>query len=144
MILLATSRSGELWMVPKTCSAKQQLCTCMKLFCTFLCRFCSTMTWNCHILRRLEDVNCFEFRFLEFNPWKFQQYLTNWLTWNKNNEFWNSVNSLLKRSFPYRRCCRRRRRSSISLSYLGVMGAMWWHKKFALFVSGETAHLPLP
>ena len=44
-------------MVPKTCSAKQQLCTCMKLFCTFLCRFCSTMTCNCHILRRLEDVN---------------------------------------------------------------------------------------
>ena len=26
--------------------AKQQLCTCIRLFCTFLCRFCMTWTWN--------------------------------------------------------------------------------------------------
>ena len=37
--------------------AKQQLCTCIKLFCTLLNRLCTTTTWKCLISRFLEDGN---------------------------------------------------------------------------------------
>ena len=41
----------------------------------------------------------------EFNSRKYHQHLTNWTTWNKNDEFWNSADSLLKRHFRHRSCC---------------------------------------
>ena len=50
--------------------AKQQFCTCIKLFCTFLCRHCTTMTWNCLISRFEKDVNTrqrYSFLFLNFD-----------------------------------------------------------------------------
>jgi len=38
-------------------SAKQQLCTCIRLFCTFLFRLCTTNLRKCLILCFMEDVN---------------------------------------------------------------------------------------
>ena len=43
----------------------------------------------------------------EFNSRKYHQHLTNWTTWSKNDEFWNSADSLLKRHFRHRSCRRR-------------------------------------
>ena len=37
--------------------AKQQLCSCIRLFCTFLSRYRTTTTWKCLISRFAEDVN---------------------------------------------------------------------------------------
>ena len=53
--------------------AKQQLCTCIKLFCTFLCRHCTTRTWKCLISRFVEDGNTrqqlsFSFAELWYSP----------------------------------------------------------------------------
>ena len=46
---------------------------------------------------------------LEFISRKIHQHLTNWTTWNKSDEFLNSVNSRFKRRFHHRRGrCRRR------------------------------------
>ena len=85
-------------------SAKQQLCTCSTLFCTFLCRYSTTTAWKCLISRFMLDVNTrqrFSFSFcelrnspLEFNSWKIRQHLTNWKSWNRSDEVWNSANSL--------------------------------------------------
>ena len=98
---------------------KQQLCTCIARLCTFLCRRCATSMWNCINSRFVEYVNtrqrfCNSFlkhRYspLEFISRKIHQHLTNWPTWNKSDEFFNSVNSRFKRRFHHRRGrCRRR------------------------------------
>ena len=92
---------------------KQQLCTCIARLCTFLCHRCATSTWNCLNSRFVEYVNtrqrfCNSFlkhRYspLEFISRKIHQHLTNWPTWNKSDEFFNSVNSRFKRRFHHRR-----------------------------------------
>ena len=94
--------------------AKQQLCTRSTLFCTFLCRRCAATKWNCQIFffrgRKHKSTAFLIFFFqltyspLEFKFRKIYQHLTNWTTWNKSNEFWNSVNSLFKTRFCH--CCR--------------------------------------
>ena len=83
------------------------------LSCTLLCRRSATTTWNRLISRFLEDAitgqlflnSCFNHICspLEFNSTKIHQHSTNWTRWNKNDEFWNNVNSLFKRRFLYRR-----------------------------------------
>ena len=98
-------------------SAKQQLSTCITFFCTFLCRCCTTTMWNCLIARFVEDVNTRQrlsfsfpelwYSLLEFNSRKICQQLMNWMSWNKCDKVWSSMNSLFKRSFRcrLRRCC---------------------------------------
>ena len=95
--------------------ATQQLCTCAMLFWKFLCRLCTTTTWKCliKISRLLEDRDVnkwhqFSFSlpalwynplgFIKFLPEKFAKNLTKWMTCDKGDEVWNTVNS--------RFCCR--------------------------------------
>ena len=89
--------------------AKQQLCTCITRLCTFLCRRCATSTWNCLNSRFVEYVNtrqrfCNSFLKHRYSPLQFisrkvDQHLTNWTTWSKSDEFWNSLSSRFKRRF---------------------------------------------
>ena len=93
--------------------AKQQLCTCFTLSCTLLYRRSTTTTWNCPISLFLKGVITRQlflntyfnhiYSPLEFYSTKIHQHLTNWTRWNNSHEFWNSVNSLFKRRFRYRR-----------------------------------------
>ena len=98
---------------------KQQLCTCIARLCTFLCRRCATSTWNCLNSRFVEYVNtrqrfCNSFLKHRYSPLQFisrkiDQHLTNWTTWSKSDEFWNTLSSRFKRRFHHRRRgCRRR------------------------------------
>ena len=59
----------------------------------------------------------------EFNSEKIQ-HLTNWMTWNKKNEFWNSVNSLFKRSFRYRRR-RRITQCGVNITSVNYLFCLW-------------------
>ena len=93
-------------------SAKQQLCTFIKLFYTFLCRYCTTTTWKCLISRSVENANTrqqlyFSFAelwdsLLEFNSRKNCQHLTNWTRWKKRDKVWKSATVLFKWRFRSR------------------------------------------
>ena len=104
----ATRTAKKIDLLSKTTTLHMQ----HTFFCTFLCRHCRTTTSKCLISRFKEDVNTrqrFSFSFcelrnspLEFNSWKIRQHLTNWKSWNRSDEVWNSANSL----FGWRFRCR--------------------------------------
>ena len=114
--------------------AKQQICTCIKLFCTFLWRRCTTTTWKCLNFtscrgRGHKTTTFFFFSWtliLSFrtNP---EQFANIWHSrWNKHDKVWSSANSL----FQWRFRCRRRRccLSSLDLD-------LYWVSK-----AGEASH----
>ena len=72
-----------------------------RFFGKFLCCCCTTTTWNILILRFMKNVDRrqrFSSSFSEpqYSPLEFNlKKLTNWIRWNKIDEFWNSANWFL-------------------------------------------------
>ena len=96
--------------------AKQQLCTCIRLFCTFLSLHCTTTTWNDQILSFFEDGNSKTINstisvWTRARPPLFScninsLLLSNWATWDNREMVWKDAKSIFQRPFNGRRRCR--------------------------------------
>ena len=82
-------------------------------FCTFLCCCCTTTMWKCLNSCFVENMNIrqrlyFSLTLIQsFYRIQLQKNLMNWMSWNKCNKVWSSINSLFKWRFHSRhsRCC---------------------------------------